>query len=360
MFSDLPPIPVRGRLSSAEILLGTPVPAITRLQTISEDDFEVVCLEWATGYLKTKYDKIRQFGGAGDKGRDMVGYYADGGIDIYQCKHYSSALSPSMIYSEFGKLCFYTFKRVFPIPKSYFIVTPINIGPKLQGLLENPNLINKELIDNWEKHCQKEITKTEEVLLTGDFLTYIENFDFSIVKDKSPMELIEEHGNTSFHAARFGGGLKKYRSVIPIAEKDIQNRELTYVSQLYKVYSEFHSKSIGNQEELKNASITHSSHFEEQRNGFYAAESLEVFSRENFPDANPLPFEEIKQDSLVVATNTLLLNENEKGLKKLLSVIQELHRQGFTNNALSIEIKPIDKIGICHHLVNDTLIQWIP
>jgi hypothetical protein len=77
MITDLPEIPTRGRLSSAQILMGPQIPAIDRLQQMSEDDFEIMCLEWASGYLKTKYVKVRQYGGAGDKGRDIVAETSD-------------------------------------------------------------------------------------------------------------------------------------------------------------------------------------------------------------------------------------------------------------------------------------------
>lgn len=357
MISDLPPIPKRGRLTSSEILLGAAMPAITKLQVISEDNFEVLCLEWASSFLKTKYLKVRQLGGAGDKGRDIIGYYENGSIDIYQCKHYDKALSPSMIYKELVKLVYYTYKNHYPIPVNYYFVTSLNIGPKLQDWINNPTVINEELIKNWENN--KNVTTIETIELEGDFKLYVEAFDFSILKDKSPLELIEEYSKTQYFAGRFGGGLKTYRKLIPTADSLIHSRELNYVTQLYEIYSEHHSLDIKNPAELKSASLTHLKHFEDQRNGFFAAESLEVFGRENFPDSDPLPFEEIKSDALQIAENALLLIESEKGLKKLLTVTQEVMRESYSSNPLSLEMKPIDKKGICHHLANDNKIKWV-
>lgn len=358
MITELPEIPIRGRLSSAEILMGSQIPAIDRLQQMSEDDFEVLCLEWATGYLKSQYVKVRQLGGAGDKGRDIIAETATKEIDVYQCKHYDAGLTPTDIYVELAKICFYTQRGDFAIPRAYYFVTSIGIGAKLQGFLEKPDTINQELIDNWEKYCQNKIQSTP-VLLEGKLLDYVKAFDFSILKDKAPLELIEEHSKTTYHAARFGGGLKKYRRDIPKADAVIQARELNYVTQLLKVYSTYHGREILDRDTLKGVDITHASNFDQHRNSFYAAESLELFSRENFPDADPLPFVELKDDAKAIAANTLLLNDRENSLKKVLLVIQEVMRQSFGSNPLHIEIKPIDKQGVCHHLANDNEISWI-
>ena len=140
--SLLPKPANKGRLSTIDILTGPVIPHIDRLRMMNEDDFEDLVLEWAHEYLQGKYDKIRQFGGSGDKGRDVLGYYKDGEIDIYQCKQYSSLLSPSTFWVELGKLCYYTFEGEYKIPKNYFIVTSLGLGPTLLDLLDNPKKIN--------------------------------------------------------------------------------------------------------------------------------------------------------------------------------------------------------------------------
>lgn len=359
MIEELPQIPIKGRLTSAEILMGTAIPALERLQIMSEDVFELLCLEWASAYLKTKYVSVRQIGGAGDKGRDIIGYYSDGSIDIYQCKHYGEQLAPTHIYKELGKLCYYTFKGEFPVPKQYYFVTSLPAGAKLLKFINDPGLFLSSLKANWDSYCRTQVTKTEVIELDGDFAEYIENFDFSIIRDKPPLELIEEYRQTQYYASRFGGGIKRFRSNIPKATEKIDARELEYVDQLFKVYEEKLATRIKDHEALKSICSKTSNHFDDQRNSFYSAESLEVFSRENFPDADPLPFEEVKSDTAVVANTTLLLNEGETGYKKLLLVLQEVQRQSFANSPLHFELKPIDKHGLCHHLVNSKKIKWI-
>ena len=288
----LPTPEFKRRITIMEILQGQVIPAIDRVLLMEEDAYEDFILEWADGHLKAKYQRLRSFAGAGDKGRDIVGYYPDGSIDIYQCKHYSNKIAPSNIFVEFGKLCYYTFTKQYPIPKNYYIVAPKGCGPSLSDLIATPQNINAQLIAAWDTYCKNGITSTKEVELTGDFKAYVEKFDFSIVNDIDPTELVEQHKLTAYHILRFGGGIKKFREVIPIAETDIQPREQIYTTSLFAVYTQDIGTNITNISELQSNSPTHFEHFKMQRNSFYSAESLEKFSRDNFPDADPLPFNE--------------------------------------------------------------------
>ncbi|WP_313411298.1 ABC-three component system protein [Sphingobacterium multivorum] len=158
---------------------------------------------------------------------------------------------------------------------------------------------------------------------------------------------------------RFGGGLKKFREIIPEATVEIQPKELVYTSQLFAVYSENIASSISSITELEAASVDLHNHFKEQRKSFYCAETLETFSRENFPEADPLPFEELKDEAYNIATTNLLCAMDKSGLERLLSVTKGVKQQSFASNPLFQEIKVQDKEGICHHLANEGKVQWV-
>ena len=132
--------------------------------------FEQFTLEWLYGCKKEKYLSIKRIGGAGDKGRDIVGYYSDGTVDYYQCKHYNAGLAPTNYYMELGKLCYYTYKGEIPIPKEYFIIASNDVGPSLQDLIDDQSALITSLIKNWDVYCKSKITKTEEILLDEPFL----------------------------------------------------------------------------------------------------------------------------------------------------------------------------------------------
>lgn len=76
---------------------------IDKVHIMDEDSFEHFTLEWLYGCKKDKYSSIMRIGGAGDKGRDVIAYRKDGGVDYFQCKHYNSALAPSNYYGYCSK-----------------------------------------------------------------------------------------------------------------------------------------------------------------------------------------------------------------------------------------------------------------
>lgn len=153
---------------------------IDKVHIMDEDSFEHFTLEWLYGCKKDKYSSIMRIGGAGDKGRDVIAYRKDGGVDYFQCKHYNSALAPSNYYLELGKLCYYTYTKDIPLPKSYYIVASNDIGPTLQDLLDNSAQLLSSLLDNWDTYCRFKITKSKEINLDADLLGYIRSFDFSM------------------------------------------------------------------------------------------------------------------------------------------------------------------------------------
>lgn len=361
MQEELPffkPTPLR-RITALEAIQGSVVSALERVELMSSDDYETFILEWLFGYRNERYSKVRSFAGAGDKGRDVVGYYADGSIDIYQCKHYNNKIAPTTLYPELGKLCYYTFSGAYPVPKKYFIAAPKGCGPAVLDWLDNPKHINEKLITNWENYCLKLITSTKDIVLTEELKKYVESFDFSILNDLAPHEIIEEHKSTEYHVLRFGGGIKKYRELIPIPETNIQPREQTYTELLFKIYEQELNQKIHNISELRNIGGRYFTHFNTQRNSFYSAESLDKFSRENFTEANPSPFSELLDDAHSILETTLELHQADSGYRRILLASQELKRTDFSSNPLHLEIKPLDKDGLCNHLANENRIKWI-
>lgn len=360
---ELQPIPKptgKGRLSSTDILSGTPIPPIDRMRNMSALDFEDLVLEWIDGFLTTKYPKVRQFGDSGDQGRDVVGYYPDDSIDLYQCKHYGTALTPSNIWVELGKVCYYSFHDHYPIPNKYYLVSTKGVGPKLRDLIDNPSKFNELLISNWEINCRpKNKVKGSETLLSSELKQYIIDFDFSIVVDKSPSELINEHYQTKFYVSRFGGGLIKSRSSIPVPSPILHSRELEYTNQLFECYSQSTKRKISSVTDFKPNELNLKEHFEEERSSFYCAESLERFSRDNFPDLLTTPFEELSEDSVYIIKNKLRTSTKTEGIDRLEESKESMIIQSFSSNPLHREIRVKDKAGMCEYLANENKVKWM-
>lgn len=251
------PLPSPERPKNTSRIFDTTEPQL-RLKTMGEDEFERVVGEWACSCLKkeNKYSNVALLGGSGDSGRDLVAYIDDNmkEFDIYQCKRYEKPLSPSVYMIEFGKICYYTYIGEYAIPNKYYIVASNGIGQSLRKLIEHPKQINIELIKVWNEKCGKKRQITANgIKMTDDLRKYIEEFDFSIVSDISPITLIDDFSKSPWYKYHFGGGIKKRPASEKPSEK-LNNSEKTmpYVKQLLNVYSKEAGQVYETHEELKN------------------------------------------------------------------------------------------------------------
>lgn len=352
------PLPSPERPKNTSRIFDTTEPQL-RLKTMGEDEFERVVGEWACSCLKkeNKYSNVALLGGSGDSGRDLVAYIDDNmkEFDIYQCKRYEKPLSPSVYMIEFGKICYYTYIGEYAIPNKYYIVASNGIGQSLRKLIEHPKQINIELIKVWDEKCGKKRQITANgIKMTDDLRKYIEEFDFSIVSDISPITLIDDFSKSSWYKYHFGGGIKKRPASEKPSEK-LNNSEKTmpYVKQLLNVYSKEAGQVYETHEELKNNKKLYR-HFMRQREGFFSAQSLKRFARDEL--LNEDSYDSLKEQ---IEFGILDVYENEHSSE--LERVKETTKQA---NSLSIsceEIKDItiqDKTGMCHELVNDDRIVW--
>jgi len=345
-----------GLLTNNDILFGTPIPAIDRLKIISPDEYEDIIREWIAGYCQTKYIGVRKVGGANDKGRDVIAFInAANDYDNYQCKHYDHPLAPSDIWKELGKLCYYTFDRSYKLPRNYFFVAPQGVGPKLSDYLLKPNELKTELIKEWNNKCKNGISDKIEINLSTELLNHINSIDFSIFKSLDPQEFIEQHKQTNYYAARFGGGLKRREKPVVSAMNETEMR-LRYVEQLFEAYSDHLKNGVYTISDLN----THPelfNHFNRQRECFYWAEALNEFSRDSLPAGNT-SFEDLKEEIFygVVDVANQIHSSGYENIKKTTAVAVVLNIQ---SNALLSVSKTQDKIGICHHLANENKLTWI-
>lgn len=345
-----------GLLTNQDILFGTPIPAIDKLKIVSPNEYEDIIREWIAGYCQKKYVGVRKVGGANDKGRDVVAFINEANdYDNYQCKHYDHPLAPSDVWKELGKLCYYTFDGSYKLPQKYFFVAPQGVGPKLSDYLQKPTDLKTHLIKEWESKCKNGISDKVEIELSVELLAHINSIDFSIFKFLDPQEFIEQHQQTNYYAARFGGGLKKRDK--PIFDK-INEAEmlLRYVEQLFEAYSDHLKTNVQTISEL-NIHTELFNHFNRQRECFYWAEALNEFSRDSLPTGNTC-FAELKEEIFhsVVDISNQAHTTGYENIKKTTAIAVALNIQ---SNALLSVSKTQDKIGICHHLANENKLTWV-
>jgi len=326
------------------------------IQVYSADDWEDFINEWMEGF-DPAYHFHDRLGGAGDKGRDVVGYLGDPNSncewDSYQCKHYDHALYPSDIWLELGKLCVYTFQKTYTPPRRYRFVAPRGVGTSLHDLLRKPNELRDGLMSEWNKKCKSSITKDKEYPLIGELKKHVENYDFSTCGYVPVNQLLRQHERTRYWHRRFKIDPPQ-RPDTPSPPSTPTKMEVVYLDALYAAYAEHLGVQVSCVSDL-NSSPIHSKHLLRSRVRFYEAEWLNRFSRDH---VEPGSFEKFKKDILDGIIDTVE-SEHVDGFARVLAATKIAQQLQHTSSDLKSYITTGDKHGACHHLVNDGEFGWV-
>lgn len=348
------PAPATPPANSAKIAFGKVLPPQQQLLLFSPADWEAFIEEWATAVGK-QYVKIGKIGGPGDMGVDVAGFGDDkkfrGKWDCYQCKFYKAPVTVDEGCEEIGKLIWHCFNDEFVPPQKYFFVAPKGVAPLLKKLIAKDKL-KAELKKRWNKVCKTNITSIQEIPLEGKLLAYLEKFDFSIFDYKEALEIVDEHRQSKYFAARFGGGLPD-RPPVGATPPHTGPTESRYIEQLYDAYSERENVTITDSAQL-GSFPEQSEHLDRQRESFYHAEALRNFARDTVPTGT---FEHLQQEILdgVIEVEKAV---HKDGLDRANSVTQAAAALQLTSNGLITVLNVKDRKGICHQLANVDKLKW--
>ncbi|MBF7097803.1 ABC-three component system protein [Alkalibacter mobilis] len=326
-----------------------------RVKSYDDNEFELFIREWVVS-LKDRY-QVRGFGGAGDKGRDVVARDSAGEYIYYQCKHYNHSLRPNDMLPELGKLTYYTFTNQIPLPKEYYILAPMDIGVGLSDMIDNYSEINSTLVEKWSSTCRTKIT-SEPLELNPSLESYIREFDFSILRTKTMLEVIEEHKATAFYAFRFGGGLTVRRDRRVDVPSVVENYENIYIQKFLAAVSEKENVTINTIEELGVQFPRYMESLKIQRERFYSAENLKLFASQHLLQEDY--FDDLTND-IYFGIYDLLDKIYPDGYTRLLDVMTQVAQIDLKHNLLSKYdlVHPQDRQGICHQLANErSEIKW--
>lgn len=335
------------------------MPPIDKVHSMDEDSFELFVQEWLFGCRSDEYIKIEQLGGAGDKGRDIVASCRSGQEDFYQCKHYNAPLSPSEYYVEFGKLVYYTMNGDYNVPRKYYIVASHDIGPSLRDLIKDQSLLKKGLKENWAQYCEKKITQKQTIPLDSSLSQYIDAFDFSIIEHMPIQQIVDEHIKTIYGKIRFGGLVVDNPELIkPSSEIDNDEKEMPYIRELLRAYSEKEKRDIKNVEDLT-AFPECKKNFNRQRKDYYAIETIERFVRDTFTNDNEFT---CLKDEIYDGIIDVHEKNYTNGYERLNADLEQAVKVNTNKSLLDSKLKLIgnaQRKGTCHKLVNDNRIKWV-
>ena len=188
--------------------------------------------------------------------------------------------------------------------------------------------------------------------LSAELKDYIQDFNFEIIKTKSMLEVVEEHKSTAFYAFRFGGGLTIRRDRRVEVPANAEKGETKYIQKILQAISEKEGTVISSLDELFERFPNYSTAIKVNRERFYSAENLRLFSSKNlFSDDY---FKDLSED-IFYGIFDCLEAEYENGYSRMNSVMTTVAQIDLSHNLLSKYdlVHPQDRQGICHQLANE-------
>jgi hypothetical protein len=200
-------------------------------------ELEQFVLDWVYS-KKSKYLETTRLSGAGDLGRDVVGFLSEkkheGAWHNYQCKQYAKPISVDLALLEVGKILYYAFMGKFTAPAAYFFVAPRGVNRNFEDLLFNPSRFKDKLTNEWDECCAEKIIKGQRITLDSSLEEFINGFNFAVIKRINLSDMLIDPSVAPVLFKWFGSDPGPApKGAAPVA---IQGGEMNYVTQLLEAY----------------------------------------------------------------------------------------------------------------------------
>ncbi|WP_238193047.1 ABC-three component system protein [Methylobacterium frigidaeris] len=168
---------------------------VTRFFTMPPADLEAFVADWLA-MRRQDYVDWERCSGAGDGGRDVVGFETADGYEgswhNYQCKLLRRNLSISDAVLELGKIFMHVAAGDFTLPSKYVFVAPKGAVRALLDLTKRREEFRKTVIDRWDAVCRDNLVRGKAVPLTPEIRALIEAFDFTSVSVLDGAKLVAQ------------------------------------------------------------------------------------------------------------------------------------------------------------------------
>lgn len=352
--TDLHDVPKPTLVDPGVTLLGPPISPKARISLYSDVEWEEFVLEWVCA-LDENYVQIKRFGGAGDKGADIAAFKTVNGLegawDCFQCKHYAAQLALSDILPEILKIILATLNGNCVFPDSYQILAPRGCSTPCGRTLSSPEELKRAFLEKVADGVP--LVKGLKAEQISDIRAYAEGLDFSRFKSVELDAVLQVHGNTPWHAARFATALRPRPAALPAPDEPAVH-ETRYVQQLVEVFAQrFPAEGLTSESIASNSKVGES--FRRHRETFYKAESLRLYARDSVP---PGTFEKLQDDIYGGVVDTLE-GEHPSAHSKMTSVLGLVGQLDLNRHRLITVAEIDDRKGICHQLANVDRIVWV-
>lgn len=330
------------------------------LRTMDQSTYEELVTSWAYWCLKEKYEDVMRIGGPGDKGVDVIAYYdqINNKCDIFQCKHYDHPIRRSDVIEDLGKFLYYMYVGDIPIPESYYLMAPQGLSSQFLYTYSNPDRLERDIENSWNRDIARNIKTGEEFLLTGGLKDFVAAFDYTKYKFYSPdkfVNVLVEAEKRFVYFQYFGFHkelLRKINTPTPLAMDEYESK---YIQHLLDAYNDV-DENLKIDE--KNIHISgYARHFDRSRDEFWLAESVKKMSEENNPGDND-EFEDIKDEMEGHVADTY--EEVYKDAFECVKAVtgRATSMQPKKDWVVSGQLSTRELKGICYQLSNEDRLIW--
>ncbi|MGN6479791.1 ABC-three component system protein [Luteibacter sp.] len=315
---------------------------------LTADQLESFVRDWVC-FHAAAYFKVEKFSGAGDRGRDVVGFVTkalhEGDWDNYQCKQFSSTLPKDKAFHEIGKVLYYASQGEFTAPREFKFVAPKGVNRRLEELLFKPTEFKQALLHGWVEYCQSTIVSGKSIPLTPELREFILGYDFSSISRINLDELLA--------SSAAGPTLYKWFGADPgpapvgTAPGKVSLAELPYIGQLIAAYVERGGTPIAD----ANAALCHpiyGQHLTRQRERFYDADAFMRFYRDNTDPETVATFESDVYHGVIDVCE----GRHDDALARSDAVMIQAASVS-ASGVLGKHARVASKQGICHHFANE-------
>ncbi|MBI2254785.1 MAG: hypothetical protein HYU58_09220 [Proteobacteria bacterium] len=326
-------------------------PIVKLVRAYDATEWEVFISEWQKGLQG--YQEVKRLGGAGDRGRDVIGLCDANGCqgiwDNFQCKHYEVPLSAPLACEDAGKTIYHAFKGEFVPPRRYTYVAPRGPTTELRDMLLNPTKFKDAVLSTWATRVAKRVVAGEVHELEGALAAYAAGYDFTTFTYVTLDEILDDHRRTAYWASRFNGHLPPPpKGKVP---QSVAPNETVYVARLLEVYEEQTGIPIKCTDDLL-PFLDCAEDLQKQRVRFYDAEAFTAHYRDQTEPGTIEDFAEQIYDAIEPAL------ASETAAQKRLSAALTVSAQTSPANVLSSQAKVRVRQGVCHQLANIHRIKW--
>jgi hypothetical protein len=320
---------------------------------LDDAELERFVLRWLQVMSNPKYHSTQRFAGAGDMGRDVVGFLTkarhQGPWHNYQCKQLGRNLGVGTALLELGKILHFSHQKNFTLPEQFTFVAPRGLTRALEELIFKPSALKEAIITNWNEYCATRIEKGKTIPMDASLLAHTETFDFSRVDRRSLDDILTDTAATPALAAMFG--TDPGSPPLGVVPSTVAAAELRYTDALLGAYSERDKRTYARHDDIVTHRV-HGQHFFEQRERFYAADAFSRFYRDNTLAQEITSLEEEMYHG-VIEKHRQPHADSLTRVNAVMGHAATISPAGPLARHARVQVKQ----GICHHFINNRRIS---